>query len=147
GLELMRSRPYDKNDNRFVEQKNDTLVRAYLGKDRFDTSIQCQKMNHLYDRMWLYYNFFQPVMRLEEKEVLPLGNGVYKVKHKYDLSQTPFQRVCNTKAISQERKDELMALREGTNPRELRREIYGLLDELLNLAYQDTLVANQRLAG
>ena len=147
GLELMRSRPYDKNDNRFVEQKNDTLVRAYLGKDRFDTSIQCQKMNHLYDRMWLYYNFFQPVMRLEEKETFLLENGVYKVKHKYDLPQTPFQRVCNTKAISQERKDELMALREGTNPRELRREIYGLLDELLNLAYQDTLVANQRLAG
>ncbi len=67
GVQLSRSRPYQKNDNRFVEQKNQCLVRAYLGNERLDTVEQTLDLNRLYDLMWLYYNFFQPVMRLEEK--------------------------------------------------------------------------------
>ena len=66
GVHLSRSRPYHKNDNRFVEQKNDTLVRAYLGHRRLDTVAQTLALNRLYDRMWLYYNLFQPVMRLND---------------------------------------------------------------------------------
>ncbi len=67
GVTLSRSRPFHKNDNRFVEQKNSTLVRAYLGLARFDTAAQTNAINQLYEKMWLYYNFFQPVMRLREK--------------------------------------------------------------------------------
>jgi hypothetical protein len=70
-IELSRSRAWQKNDNRFVEQKNDTLVRAYLGYERLDTVEQTNLLNQLYDLMWLYYNFFQPVMRLQEKTVIP----------------------------------------------------------------------------
>jgi hypothetical protein len=51
--ELSRSRPYHKNDNRFVEQKNSTLVRAYLGYDRLDTVAQTLAVNELYEKMWL----------------------------------------------------------------------------------------------
>jgi IS30 family transposase len=51
---LSRSRPWQKNDNRFVEQKNDTLVRAYVGYDRLDTVTQTKVLNQLYDRMWWY---------------------------------------------------------------------------------------------
>jgi transposase InsO family protein len=134
GLKLMRSRPYQKNDNRMVEQKNSTLVRAYVGDERLDTSLQCEKLNELYDKMWLYYNFFQPVMRLKEKQALVQADGTYKVKHRYDIAQTPFERLCATEAISQETKVKLTALRDRTNPRQLRREIYHLLDELLNMA-------------
>lgn len=134
GLKLMRSRPYQKNDNRFVEQKNATLVRAYLGKTRFDTRQQCEKMNELYDKMWLYYNFFQPVMRLAEKQLLPQENSTYRVKHKYDRAQTPFERLCATNIISEEAKDRLRSLRDRTNPRQLRKEIYQLLEELFNLS-------------
>ncbi len=53
GLTLSRSRPYKKNDNRFVEQKNDSLVRAYLGYARLDTPAQCDALNALYDDMWV----------------------------------------------------------------------------------------------
>lgn len=67
GLTLSRSRPYQKNDNRFVEQKNATLVRQYFGNIRLDAPEQVQVMNALYEKMWLYYDFFQPVMHLEEK--------------------------------------------------------------------------------
>jgi len=53
----------------FVEQKNSSLVRAYLGFDRLDTVAQTLALNALYDHRWLY-NFFQPVMRLVEKTVI-----------------------------------------------------------------------------
>ena len=147
GLELMRSRPNQKNDNRFVEQKNSSLVRAYLGKDRFDTAQQCAMMNFLYDRMWVYYNLFQPVMRLEEKQVLPQEGSVYKVKHKYDAAQTPFQRLCSTTAISPNNEEKLTTKRDQTNPRQLRREIYRLLDDLIATGYEDRLDIKEALAG
>ncbi|MDP2662320.1 MAG: hypothetical protein Q8R28_16480, partial [Dehalococcoidia bacterium] len=123
--------PFNKNDNRFVEQKNSSLVRAYLGKDRFDTAEQCEMMNFLYDQMWVYYNLFQPVMRLEEKQILPQDSGVYKLKHKYDTAQTPFHRLSGTNAITQENQQNLTTLRDRTNPRQLRKEMYRLLDDLL----------------
>ncbi len=58
GLTLSRSRPFQKNDNRFVEQKNDTLVRAYVGYDRLDTVAQRDALNLLYEQLWVYYNLF-----------------------------------------------------------------------------------------
>src|SRR5437660_3426352 len=67
GVQLSRSRPYHKNDNRNVEQKNDTLVRQYFGTLRLDTPEQLEAVNALYERMWLYYNLFQPVMNLSEE--------------------------------------------------------------------------------
>ncbi len=51
GVTLSRSRPYQKNDNRFVEQKNFTLVRAYLGNERLDTVAQTLAVNRLYDSL------------------------------------------------------------------------------------------------
>ncbi|MDO8700683.1 MAG: integrase [Deltaproteobacteria bacterium] len=134
GLKLSRSRPFQKNDNRFVEQKNSSLVRAYLGNVRLDNLVECHKLNQIYDKMWLYYNFFQPVMRLTEKQVSYQENGTYKLKHRYDSAMTPFQRLCKTNAISEKDKEKLAKLRDSTNPRELRKEIYHLLDKLLTLA-------------
>ena len=55
GLRLSRSRPYKKNDNRFVEQKNSTLVRAFVGYERLDNGAQCAALNTLYDQLWVYY--------------------------------------------------------------------------------------------
>jgi hypothetical protein len=57
-------------NNPRVEQKNSTLVRKYLGHDRIDSVVQVLALNQLYDKMWLYYNLFQPVMHLAEKEVI-----------------------------------------------------------------------------
>jgi len=134
GVHLSRSRPYHKNDNRFVEQKNFTLIRAYLGYERLDTVAQTLAVNHLYDRMWLYYNFFQPVMRLEEKIVIPGDDGQpTRVKHRYDEARTPFDRLCETDAITQEHREQLEALRDQTNPRQLRQEIYDWIDYIFSL--------------
>ena len=132
-LQLSRSRPYHKNDNRNVEQKNSTLVRAYLGCDRLDTVEQTQVLNLLYDKMWLYYNLFQPVMHLTEKIIIPVEERPTRVKRRYDQAQTPFDRLCATHAISHEDRHRLQALRDQTNPRQLRQEIYDLLDHLFTL--------------
>ncbi len=70
GMRLSRSRPYRKNDNRFVEQKNATLVRAYVGYERLASRRQAASLNALYDQMWLYYNLFQPVLHLVGKEMV-----------------------------------------------------------------------------
>ncbi len=133
GVVLSRSRPYKKNDNRFVEQKNSTLIRAFLGDARLDTVAQTLAVNHLYDKMWVYYNLFQPVMRLTEK-VLILNEGQpLRVKRRYDQARTPFDRLCATDAISQECRERLESLRDKTNPRQLRQEIYDLIDHIFAL--------------
>jgi hypothetical protein len=131
--QLSRSRPYHKNDNRFVEQKNSTLVRAFLGYDRLDTVAQTLAVNQLYDKMWVYYNLFQPVMRLSEKTWIREEGQPSRVKRSFDEAATPFDRLCATKAISPERKQQLEALRDQTNPRQLRQEIYELIDQIASL--------------
>jgi hypothetical protein len=133
GLKLSRSRPFRSNDNRFVEQKNSTLVRAYLGEERLDTVEQCRALNALYERMWVYYNLFQPVMRLCEKASTIDENGLLHVKRRFDRAQTPFDRLCSTTAISADRRLELERLRERTNPRRLRLEIQDGLAQLFAL--------------
>jgi len=129
GVHLSRSRPYQKNDNRHVEQKNDTLVRQYFGELRLDTPEQIAAGNALYERMWLYYNLFQPVMHLSEKTV----DGD-KVRRKWDQAQTPYQRLLATGVLSQEQQQRLQALYEQTNPLLLRDEIYAGLDALWETA-------------
>ena len=133
GVELSRSRAYHKNDNRFVEQKNFTLVRAYLGHDRLDSVAQTIFLNQLYDKMWLYYNLFQPVLRLTEKIWRPTENGAHRIKRRYDPAQTPFDRLCTTAAICDERRLALERLREQTNPRQLRQDVYDMIDLLFTL--------------
>ena len=133
GMALSRSRPYRKNDNRFVEQKNSSLVRAYLGFDRLDTVAQTLALNVLYDHRWLYYNFFQPVMRLAEKTVITLPDQSTRIKSCYDQAQTPFDRLCATPVLSPQRRQELEALRDRTNPRQLRQTIYDAIEQLFAL--------------
>jgi hypothetical protein len=118
GLKLSRSRANYKNDNRIVEQKNDTLVRAYFGNERLDTLEQCAKLNVIYDQMWVYYNLFQPVLHLIDKQRV---EG--KTKRKWDEARAPYQRLLETKVLSAEQAAELNRVYLATNPRQLKREI------------------------
>ena len=129
---ISRSRPYQKNDNRFVEQKNQTLVRAYLGNERLDTVQQTLTLNDLYDHMWLYYNFFQPVLRLQEKTThfSTDDTSTPTIRRKFGKAQTPYDRLCVTKTLSAETQQQLDALKAQTNPRQLRQRIYQTIDQL-----------------
>ena len=125
GLRLSRSRPYRKNDNRFVEQKNSTLVRAYVGYERLDNGAQCTALNALYDQLWLFYNLFQPVMHMVGKEVI---DG--KLCRKHDQSMTPYQRLLASNILSSQQKVRLAELYSRTNPRQLRKAIYDAIAHL-----------------
>lgn len=125
GLTLSRSRPYQKNDHRLVEQKNATLVRQYLGTLRLEAPEPVKAMNALYDKMWLDYNFFQPVMHLQEKNC----QGDQVLRH-WDQAQRPYQRLIATGMLPAEQQARLHALYEQTNPLALRKEIYRLLAAL-----------------
>jgi hypothetical protein len=133
GLEVSRSRPYQKNDNRFVEQKNSSLVRAYLGNQRFDTAAHTDALNRYYDGMWLYYNCFQPVMRLIAKEVLPTTNGIPHIRRHFDQAQTPLDRLLATQTLTTKQAASLKVLRRDTNPRQLLKELYRQRDALFEL--------------
>ena len=133
GLEVSRSRPYQKNDNRFVEQKNSSLIRAYLGQERFDTVAHTEALNRYYDGMWLYYNLFQPVMRLSVKEVLPTTNGIPQIRRHFDLAQTPLDRLLATQTLTTKQVASLKVLRRDTNPLRLIRQLYQQRDALFEL--------------
>jgi len=133
GVTISRSRPFRKNDNPRVEQKNRTLVRAYLGHDRIDSVAQVLALNALYDKMWVYYNLFQPVMHLVAKEVIRKDGQPTRVKRRHDQASTPFDRLCQTSAILPEDRQLLERLRHQINPRQLREEIYDAIDDIFSL--------------
>ena len=130
---LTRGRPHHKNDQRFVEQKNSTLIRQFFGYQRFDTLVHTTFLNLLYKKMWLFYNFFQPVMRLVEKRMVDQENGKQRLRRRHDEARTPYERLCQTDILSSEKRQELDALRERTNPRQLRQEINQMLEQVLRL--------------
>lgn len=129
GVQLSRSRPWHKNDNRMVEQKNDTLVRQYLGDLRLDTPEQIAALNALYEDMWLYYNLFQPVLHLCEKTVV--GD---KVVRKWDEAKTPYERLAASAVLSLEQQAQLQQLYEHTHPAQGREAIYRQLEALWAMA-------------
>jgi hypothetical protein len=129
GVQLSRSRPWHKNDNRMVEQKNDTLVRQYLGDLRLDIPEQIAALNALYEDMWLYYHLFQPVLHLYEKTVV--GD---KVVRKWDEAKTPYERLVASAVLSSEQHAQLQQLYEQTNPAQIREAIYRQLEALWAMA-------------
>jgi hypothetical protein len=132
-VRLSRSRPYHKNDNPFVEQRNANPVRVYLGYDRLDTVAQTHAVNDLYDLVWRYHNLFQPVMRVVEKTVVSLPGERTHVQRRYDDARPPFDRLCAAQALSPEQHARLAALREQTNPRLLLAEIEAQLQYIFSL--------------
>src|SRR4030043_111453 len=131
-LEFTRSRPSRKNDNAYIEQKNWTHVRKILGYLRYDTFAELSIINDLYrGDLRLYKNFFQPVMKLVSKE--RIGG---RVRRKYDVPRSPYQRLMESNQIRTERKRELEATYLGLNPAQLKRSIDIKLDKLYHV-YED----------
>ena len=128
GITFTRSRPYKKNDNCHVEQKNWSIVRRYVGYFRYE-SDSLSVLNDLYKKLRLYINFFQPSMKLIEKK--RVGS---KVRKKYDSPKTPFERVLESSEVSDVVKKELTKIYESLNPAQLRKEIAVLQKKLFNLA-------------
>lgn len=131
-LRFSRSRPYRKNDNCYVEQKNWFSIRKRLGYLRFDTEKEIELLNDLYrNELRLYKNFFLPRMKLKEK--IRIGS---KVHRKYYPAKTPYQYLMESDQISEEKKQELKKIYDSLNPAQLKRTIETKLDELYKVYKQ-----------
>ena len=120
GAAISRSRPWRKNDNRFVEHRNGALIRRWLGHERLDSVAQARALNAFYDLLWLYHNFFQPVMRIAAKEVDPRTR---RIRRRWDAARTPFERLLAVQVLTDEQAAPLQALYERTDPRALRERL------------------------
>ena len=130
--EFSRSRPWQKNDNRFVEQKNSTLVRAYLGHEVLTTQSQADLLNELYDLMRIYYNDFQPVQRQIERSVHYNAQHKPVLARKHDTARTPLKRLIESGVLDPETQASLERTYAQTNPRALKREIQELLNVIFD---------------
>lgn len=117
-ITFTRSRPYRKNDQAHIEQKNWSVVRHTIGYDRLETTDELGLLKSIYEDLRLYVNFFQPVLKLVGKEQL---DG--KTSKKYDQAATPFRRVLASDLIALDVKAKLINLYLHLNPVTLRNSI------------------------
>jgi len=141
-IEFTRSRFYKKNDNCYVEQKNNSVIRATVGYLRYEGPQACRILNEIYDSLRLLVNFFHPSAKLTQKT----RNGS-KVSKRYDTPKTPYQRVLDSDAVSPEVKQTLRRQLAELNPLELQREIARGSEKLLRMVEGDSEPHSSEGAG
>lgn len=124
-----RSRPRKKNDQAWIEEKNNSVVRKNVGRSRYSSDEAFAVLNGIYSVLAVYFNFFQPCQKLLEKK--RDGAKVYK---KHDRPKTPYQRVLESSHISPIVKDRLKSQKEKLDILKLSRELMQLRDQLQLLA-------------
>jgi hypothetical protein len=131
-----RSRPYKKNDNAHVEQKNWTHVRQLFGYERFDNLKLVKLMNALYANEWSQLqNHFCPTLKLKEK--VRIGA---RYRKQYYPPETPYQRVLDCESVSDEEKSKLRILHETINPFDLRQKINAQLRTIFSMVKVTSIV-------
>jgi transposase InsO family protein len=129
-IQLTRGRPYKKDDNAHIEQKNWTHVRKLLGWERYDSKAAVEAINAVYrDELRLWLNLYLPSVKLQKK--VRVGS---KVRRVYDAAQTPLERVLVSATSHPKRVAELKKLRSSLDPFELGKVIEGKLDRIYETA-------------
>jgi hypothetical protein len=140
-ITFTRCRPYKKNDQCHVEQKNGAVVRPLVGYARYEGQTAADHFNRLYLVHGLFLNYFQPSMKLTGKSRVGA-----RVKKTYDTPQTPWQRLQTAKILAPEAEERLCKQYLTLNPAKLRREIADLEMGLPRLA-QDAERRNVTIEG
>lgn len=134
-VQFTRGRPYHKDDNAHVEQKNWTHVRQLLGYERFDDAVLLGPINDLYRHEWeLLHNFFCPSTKLIQKQRV---KSRYVKKH--DPPQTPCQRLLQWDGLTQEAEQKLKATYKHLDPFELAAAIEQKLRHIFDLHHKSKL--------
>jgi hypothetical protein len=128
-IEFTRCRPYRKNDQAFVEQKNGAIVRKIVGYRRFEGIQATRELAKLYASTRLFVNFFQPSFKLKEKH----RDGA-KVFKRYHRPATPFQRLLADPRTLDETRRSLEALYVTLDPVRLLRDIRLAQERLVEIA-------------
>ncbi len=138
----MTPRPYKKNDQAYVEQKNWSIVRQLVGYERYESASAYQALQALYEVIRLYINFFQPSMKLVAKERVES-----RVKKTYDQAKTPYQRVLESEQVTEEVKARLRQQYATLNPVALLRQMQRLQAVLWKLAAREPTEQETAQAG
>jgi Integrase core domain len=133
GIELTRSRPYRKNDQAWVEQKNGAIVRKLLGYRRFEGIAASRAITRLYGASRLFVNFFQPSFKLAAKH--RDGAQVFK---RYHPPQTPCERLLQAESIPMAAKNTLREISAELDPLKLLEEMRAVQAYLAALADGET---------
>jgi hypothetical protein len=128
-LELTRSRPYRKNDQAWVEQKNGAIVRRLVGYGRLEGLAAAEALGRLYSSSRLFINFFQPSFKLLEKQ--RTGSRVTK---RYETPATPCNRLLSATSIDERTKYRLRAVMLTLDPLKLLEEVRRVQHHVANLA-------------
>ena len=134
GIELTRSRPYRKNDQAWVEQKNGAVVRRLVGYGRLEGMPGAEALARLYSAARLFVNVFQPSFKLAEKT--RVGARVHK---RYHAPETPCARLLASDTVPAAMKDRLRALAGSLDPLGLLDEIRAVQHHLAGLAAGSTV--------
>jgi Integrase core domain len=129
GIELTRSRPYRKNDQAWIEQKNGAIVRKLLGYRRFEGIAAAQVLSRLYGASRLFVNFFQPSFKLAEKH----RQGA-QVTKRYHAPQTPCERLLSAETVSDATKVKLREVGSALDPLQLLEEVRAMQSHMVVLA-------------
>ena len=129
GIELTRSRPWRKNGQAWIEQKNGAVVRKLLGYRRFQGIAAAQSITRLYGASRLFVNFFQPSFKLAEKH----RQGA-QVTKRYHPPQTPCERLLQAESIPDAAKSKLNEVASTLDPLKLLEEIRAVQAHLAALA-------------
>src|SRR5205823_1318800 len=129
GIPCTRSRPYHKNDQAWIEQKNGSVVRRLVGYRRLEGLAAVEALSRLYRASRLFVNFFQPSFKLKEKS--RFGARVVK---RYHTPETPCTRLLTSNAISEQVKSQLRSIAERLDPLQLLDEIRRMQSHLALLA-------------
>ncbi len=131
GIEFTRSRPYRKNDAPYVESKNWSLVRAYVGWRRYDTEEELRALDRLLRLIAVRHNLFMPHMKLISRE-----RKEGKTRRKYHMD-TPLNRVLEL-VQEEPKKEKLLGLRQAIDIVKLSKEIEKR-SEKLSCTYENKL--------
>jgi hypothetical protein len=132
-IQFTRSRPYKKDDNAHIEQKNWTHVRKLVGWDRYDSSEALAALNRLYADLRVFQNVFQPSMKLLRK----IRHGS-QLRRCYDTPQTPWARVLACPEADPAKVAALRRLAARTDPFVLSARIDVALERVWALATRVT---------
>lgn len=127
-VQYTRSRPYQKNDNAHIEEKNWSVVRQYLGYNRFDHPRFAEQLNTIYTSYWRFLmNFFLPSTKLVEKY-----RDRSRIIKRYDQPKTPYQRILKSKTILRKTKQELEEILKTLNPFDIQQTVRRIIMDFLN---------------
>lgn len=132
-ITFTRARTHRKNDQAHVEEKNGSVVRRLVGYDRLEGRKAWEALVQLYRVLRRYINYFQPSLKLMEKERCGA-----KVSKKYDSAKTPYQRILLSEHISQANKDSLTREYETIDPVGMLTQLETLQDQLWTFSWKKT---------